>query len=397
MERHAPACPANRENPQSGMAYQLPAPQQARLDQLFQKLAGQRNHFAGYPVTTDLDYGELWRFLEFPLNNVGDPFRDGTYGLQTHEFEREVVRWFADLLHADPDSSWGYVTNGGTEGNLYGLFLARELYPNGICYYSQDTHYSVAKNLRLLHMPHIMIKSQPNGEIDYEDLRETIRIHRDVPPIVFANIGTTMKEAVDRVPRIRRILRDFAIPQSYIHCDAALAGMTLPFMGDRVDFDFRQEIDSIAISGHKFIGSPVPCGVVLANRDHVRRIARSIEYVGTLDTTITGSRNGFTPLILWYAIQRWGRAGFEKRVKRSLENARYAVRTLRKAGIDAWRNPDAITVVFPRPRPEIAHHWQIAMQEDIGHLLVMPSVSRGQIDAFAADLAAAQVREKEAA
>ena len=379
------------------MAYQLPASEQTRLDQLFERLVALRGHFAGYPVTTDLDYAELWRFLVFPLNNVGDPFRDGTYGLQTHEFEREVVRWFAGLLHANEENSWGYVTNGGTEGNLYGLFLARELYPDGICYYSQDTHYSVAKNLRLLKMPHIMIKSQPHGEIDYEDLRETIRIHRDVPPIVFANIGTTMKEAVDQVPRIRQILRDFAIPQSYIHCDAALSGMTRPFIPDVVDFDFRQEIDSIAISGHKFIGSPVPCGIVLANRDHVRRIARSIEYVGTLDTTITGSRNGFTPLVLWYAIQRWGFDGFAKRVQSSLQNAQYAVNALRKVGIQAWRNPDAITVVFPRPSPEIARRWQIAAHEDIGHILVMPSLTRGQIDAFVAEMAEEEAKKKEAA
>ena len=48
-------------------------------------------------------------------------------------------------------------------------------------------------------MRHIMIRSQPNGEIDYDDLRETVRIRRDVPPIVFANIGTTMKESYNFV------------------------------------------------------------------------------------------------------------------------------------------------------------------------------------------------------
>ncbi|HLI95216.1 MAG TPA: hypothetical protein VKT72_03895 [Candidatus Baltobacteraceae bacterium] len=46
-------------------------------------------------------------------------------------------------------------------------------------------------------MRHIMIRAQRNGEIDYDDLRETLKIHRDVPPIVFANIGTTMTEARD--------------------------------------------------------------------------------------------------------------------------------------------------------------------------------------------------------
>ena len=51
----------------------------------------------------------------------------------------------------------------------------------------------------------------------------------------------------------------------------------------------------MAISGHKMIGSPLPCGVALTRRDYVSRIARSIEYVGVLDTTLTGSRNASRP------------------------------------------------------------------------------------------------------
>ena len=40
---------------------------------------------------------------------------------------------------------WGYVTTCGTEGNLYGMLLARETLPDGIVYTSSETHYSVFK------------------------------------------------------------------------------------------------------------------------------------------------------------------------------------------------------------------------------------------------------------
>ena len=140
----------------------------------------------GYPVAFDIDYQELIPFLNYSLNNVGDPFLSTAhYRIHSRDFEREVLQFFAEITHAPEDNWWGYVTNGSTEGNLYGMYLARELHPDGIVYFSQDSHYSVGKNLHFLNMRHIMIRAQPNGEIDYEDLRETLRIRRDAPPIIY--------------------------------------------------------------------------------------------------------------------------------------------------------------------------------------------------------------------
>ena len=367
---------------------------QRRLDELYEYVQQQYRTFVGYPCRGGFDYSPLFHFLAYPINNVGDPFAPSSYRVHTRQIEREVLAWFAELTHIAPDEYWGYVTNGGTEGNIYGLFLARELFPSGMVYYAEDTHYSVSKNLRVLNMKHIMIKSQPDGQIDYEDLYETLRIHRDVPPIILANIGTTMTEAVDDVGRIRAMLKDLAIRESYIHCDAALCGMTLPFIDGAPVYDFRAGIDSISISGHKFIGSPIPCGVVLAKRHYVERIARSIEYVGTLDTTLTGSRNGITPIFLWYAIRKNGREGFRRQVAECLANAEYAVRRLREIGVEAWRNPFAITVVFPRPPASVLEKWQIAVQGDRAHIILMQHVTRAHIDELVEDMAAALKQQR---
>ena len=368
--------------------------QQKRLDAFLQQLRVDADHFLGYPCTREFDYSPLYPFLSMPLNNVGDPFIESRYHLNTHEYEREAIDFFTELLHAK-EETWGYVTNGGTEGNIYGIYLAREIYPDALLYYSEATHYSVPKILRMLHARNIMVKSQSNGEIDYQDLAETIRIHRDIPAIIFANIGTTMTGAVDNLDKIKLIIKDLAITQFYIHCDAALGGMILPFVDKPQPFDFSADIDSISISGHKMIGSPIPCGLALAKKTHVDRISRSVEYIGTLDTTVTGSRNAITPLFLWYAIHSKGKSGFKEICQHCITIADYAIKRFADCGIKAWRNPNSITVVFPRQKEAVLAKWQIATQNELAHIITMPHVKTSHIDRFINDIS--QAKNKEAA
>ncbi len=364
----------------------ISAADHVELDRLFADLQTARQCFAGYPCNADFDYTPLFRFLAFPINNVGDPFMASNYHLNTQRFEREVLEIYGQMVHAPPGKIWGYVTNGGTEGNLYGIYLAREVYPEGIVYYSEDTHYSVSKVLRMLHVRNVMIRSQPDGRMDLEDLRESLKIHRDVPPIIFANIGTTMKGAVDDLAGINDILRNLAIKEYYIHADAALSGMILPFVDDPPPFDFRAGINSLSVSGHKMIGSPIPCGIVMARKELVDRISRNIEYIGTMDTTVSGSRNGITPLFLWCQFRALGRAGFRARIDACLRVAAYAVEQFQAMGVPAWRHPHSITVVFPRPPMDFIQRWQLAVQHESAHIITMPHVTPAMVDRICGDL-----------
>ncbi|MBU2946662.1 histidine decarboxylase [Zobellia uliginosa] len=362
-----------------------------QIDELLTKLIEEKSRVIGYPVAKDFDYSRLYEFLKHPINNVGDPYEDTTYKVQTHEMEREVVDFFANLFRADPSDYWGYVTNGGSESNLYGLYLARESHPKAMVYFSESTHYSVKKNIHLLNMPSITIRSQENGEVDYEDLENTLQLNRDKPAIILTTFGTTMTEAKDDVSMIKRILKKLAIQNHYIHCDAALAGSYGPFIEPRIPFDLEDGADSISISGHKFIGSPFPSGVIIAKRSLRDRIARGISYIGSLDTTITGSRNGHSPLFLWYAIKKMGVEGLEKRYRHSLRIAEYCKQELIKIGIKAWTNEGAITVVLPKVSVPIKQKWQLATDETT-HIICMPNVTKAQIDEFILDM----VSEKEA-
>jgi histidine decarboxylase len=118
----------------------------------------------------------------------------------------------------------------------------------------------------------------------------------------------------------------------------------------------------------------------------VGRVSRAVEYVGSLDSTISGSRNGFTPILLWYAIKKYGFNGFKKTVRNCLRVADYAVKTMNESGINAWKNDRAVTVVFPKPSDKVSKKWKLAVQDDIAHIICMPQVTEGIINKVIKDI-----------
>ena len=340
---------------------------------------------AGYPVNQSFDYSKLYPLLGYCGNNIGDPFGYSRYQSNTHEIEREVVQAMAKLARLPAEESWGYVTSGGTEGNMYGIYVGRELLGDPVAYFSEDTHYSIPKILHVLRIRSRMIHSQDNGEMDYDDLRNSILRKQGHPALIIANIGTTMKGAVDDLDRIRAVIEETAPPRAYIHADAALSGMILPFVDDPQPFGFDSGIDSFAVSGHKMIGSPLPCGIVLTRRAYTTQISGAVEYVGVMDTTLLGSRSAFAPMIIWYGMNRLGADGHRGTVAEMLDTAEYAVEQFNAGGIPAWRAKNSPIVVFPRPSPYVLFQWQMAPLGDIAHLVTMPHVTREIIDQVVAD------------
>ncbi|WP_353147023.1 histidine decarboxylase [Chryseobacterium sp.] len=358
-----------------------------KLRHFMDRVAGNAVTSIGYPFAKGNNYHELYSLLRYPLINLGDPFIESNYQVNSFAIEREVVEFFADLFRAPKDDYSGYVTNGGSEGNLYGLYLARERYPEGIVYYSSESHYSIPKSIRLLNMKSIEISAGYSGEINYDELEESMKQHAHLPVIIAANIGTTMKEAKDDISVISDMIRKLDIEHYYIHCDAALAGVYLPLVEEDPTFDFKKGADSIACSGHKFIGSPIPCGIIVVKKKHVENLAHQyVSYIGSLDTTIGGSRNGFTPVVLWYTLKQQGRDGLLRSALESLALAEYTQNMFQELGISSYRNKNAITVVFPKPSEFICKKWQLATREDYAHLICMPGISKEVIDHFFSDL-----------
>jgi histidine decarboxylase len=346
-------------------------------------------HF-GYPYNLMYDHEELHRFMKYSINNLGDPFVTSNYGVHSRQFEVAVIDFFAKLWGLQKtEDYWGYVTTCGTEGNLHGILLARECHPDGILYSSRETHYSIFKAARYYRMDAKSIPTLPMGEIDYDALAAELAKNKHRSAIINVNIGTTVKGAVDNLDRILRILKNlgFTRDRFHIHCDGALFAMMMPFVDYAPTITFEKPIDSIAVSGHKMLGCPMPCGVALTRMEHVKKVEQRIDYLNSVDTTIMGSRNGQAALYMWYSLRKKGLEGIKQDVVHCMETACYLRDELTGGGFTARLNDLSCTVVLERPMCDtFIKKWQLACEDDIAHVVVMPNVTREKIDLFISEL-----------
>ncbi|MEV4708164.1 histidine decarboxylase [Actinoplanes sp. NPDC049316] len=358
----------------------------ARLRAVETRLAAAAPTNIGFPAARDIDYGPLAPLLGHLLNNLGDPRVDPLYPGHVHDLEREVLDFTAELFRAPPGWS-GYLTSGGTEGNLYGLWLGRTKLPNAVAYYSSAAHYSVPKACHLLGLPAVEVATTATGQIDYTDLTRQAGRHRSRPAIVVATIGTTMTEAVDDVIHVHNALDVAGIRHRYVHSDAALAGVPLATTSNRPAFDLAEGADSISVSGHKFFGTPVVCGIVVTRRGP-DELGPAVPYLDTHDTTISGSRNGLAAAMLWHAMDSLGEAGHTARARRARDVAAYAVQQLHNIGWPAWRNPLSFTVLLRQLPADMATTWPLPTQDGWSHIICMPGIETKHIDHLVETIAA---------
>lgn len=363
----------------------------ARITELTEQAQKRTRSSLGYPGNLSTDFRDLAGLLATLHNNVGDPDPDpgtgtGTGGAGsgsgsgaggTKALEREVIAFFAELTDAPPGGVYGYVTSGGSEANEFGLYTARQVLPRAPVYTTGATHSSVRKAAHRLGMEIVLVAGRDDGTMDPAALRREA-VRRDGGAIVVATIGTTATGAYDDVTALRAAAE--AAGPVFVHVDAALGGLLAPFLPQPPGWTFAGDLaDSIAISGHKFLGVPVPCGVVLA-RQHLVSAARVEQYIGGLDRTLGCSRSGLAAALMWVALRDLGRDGLRRQVHQCLTVADYAHHRLASLGIGARRAPGSIIVTFDAPPEDVCAWWDLAVEGDTAHLVAMPHVTPEAID-----------------
>ena len=372
-----------------------------RMTETARKLVERQKLQMGYPFDQETNLTGFYEWLlETGLGNttlisVGSPYKEAWDMLHVDEFEREVVDFVAGTF-GFRGGHWGVVTNGGTDGNLHGIYFGRktleaksELPP--ILYVSAEAHYSVQKLGDILRIETRIIGVHPTGQMDIEDFRRQLDPTR--PALVAIAVGGTFKGAIDDQRAIDRVLKEVKPPACYRHLDVALFGGYLPWLDDPAARELVDQaamgFDSLAVSGHKFFALNEPAGVFLCRKEILQHLTKlTVPYLGGIVMpTISCSRSGFDVLKLYWRIMTTGPAGFRAEANHVLAMTAKLLAALAARGVEAHANPWSNTVYFRRPREEVVHRCCMACSGEFSHVVVMQYFDEELVERLADEIA----------
>ncbi|WP_177246760.1 aminotransferase class V-fold PLP-dependent enzyme [Actinacidiphila alni] len=358
-------------------------------------LLAEEPHIAGFPGNLSFDYSRYGALLATLCNSVGDPGSPDASGVGGKTFERRILEFLTDFTRGDRDHTYGYLTSGASEANLFGLLTARTTLPRAPVYVTAATHYSVTKAARILRMDVVQVPMLADDTMDPGALAYRTAARRG-GAIVVATTGTTMLGSTDDLPALRQAAA--ASGPVYVHVDGALGGWITPFEAGVSVSDFSAGADSIALSAHKWPGHPLPTGIALARRHLVSAVAAG-EYIGATDHTMACSRSGTAAVILWAALRGLGYHGLRRMTENALAVAEHLHTRLTALGLGAQRH--GITVSFALPPSHagwdaLRARWHLPAQHRGGvlltHVITVPHLGYGQVDELADDVAAVLAR-----
>ncbi|RAV33347.1 pyridoxal-dependent decarboxylase [Corynebacterium heidelbergense] len=282
----------------------------------------------------------------------------------------------------------GVFTSGGTQSNLQALYIAREkalrvLSNTGLSHQekmgrlrfltSEDTHYSVARAVRLLGLGDEALLTMPApptapGTICPQTLSETLdRAEKEGLTVaaVVATAGTTDRGAIDPLLPIGNVCAEHA---THLHVDAAYGGALLVSPTARHRLRGIELADSVTVDFHKGFYQPVACSaVVFRNPADLGHVTHHADYLNPQDSYLTpqGSTRvnladyslqttrRFDALKLWVTLRTHGSRPIGEAFDRCCELAANAAEQLREfPNLRLVASPELSTLLFAPADPQ---------------------------------------------
>lgn len=272
------------------------------------------------------------------------------------EIEAQTIRWIAELLNYPTDCG-GLLVSGGNMGNFTGLLVARsakvpwDVRTTGLAggegrrlrlYATEETHTWLHKAVDLFGLGMDAIRWIPvDGQLrmDTAALRRQIEADSeagDLPFLVIGTAGTVSTGAVDPLPEIAAICREYDL---WFHVDGAYGGFAAALLNSdgpvEVPPDLRgiSEADSVAVDPHKWLYAPLEAGCVLVRDAKLlhRTFSHHPPYYyfdedeqSVINYHEYGPQNsrGFRALKVWLALRQAGRVGYTEMISDDIQLAR---------------------------------------------------------------------------
>jgi glutamate/tyrosine decarboxylase-like PLP-dependent enzyme len=243
--------------------------------------------FWGYITSSAAPIGALGDLLAAAVNpNVGA----WLLSPMASEIEGQTVRWIAEMLSYST-ACGGLFVSGGNMANFVCFLAARQA--------------KAAWDVRAKGM-----------------LRE--QIVKDVaagdkPAMIVGNAGSVSTGAVDPLPELAELCREFDL---WFHVDGAYGGLAAVLPNAPAALAGLREADSVAVDPHKWLYAPLEAGCALVRDPEKLRAAFAyhpvyyhfgVEATNYFDLGPQNSR-GFRALKVWLALQQVGRVGYEQMI-----------------------------------------------------------------------------------
>jgi aromatic-L-amino-acid/L-tryptophan decarboxylase len=297
--------------------------------------------FWGYVTSSAAPIGALGELLAAAVNpNVGA----WPLSPMASEIEAQTIRWVAEMLKYPLDCG-GLFVSGGNMANLVCFLAARQAKAgwdvrtkgmNGTrlrAYCSKETHTWIQKAADASGLGTDAIRwisTDDELRMNAAALRKQIRSDieaGDRPFLVVGNAGSVSTGAIDPLPELAAICREFDL---WFHVDGAYGGLAAVMPDAPGALAGLSEADSVAVDPHKWLYAPLEAGCALVRRPEQLRDAFAFhppyyhfgtEAINYFDLGLQNSR-GFRALKVWLALQQVGRDGYIRMISDDIRLAR---------------------------------------------------------------------------
>jgi glutamate/tyrosine decarboxylase-like PLP-dependent enzyme len=297
--------------------------------------------FMGFITSSAAPIGALGDLLAAAVNpNVGGWLA----APMATAIEAQTVRWMAEMI-GYPIDCGGLLVSGGNMGNFIGLLAARRakvtwdvrtlgLMGEGTrrlrVYTSSETHTWIQKAADMFGLGTDAIRWIPVDEqlrMDPAALRKQIREDLeagDLPFLVIGTAGTVSTGAVDPLPDLAAICREYDL---WFHVDGAYGALAALLLRENRGVEVPAALegislaDSVALDPHKWLYTPLEAECVLVRDQESLRETFSYhppyfhfddEAMAAINYYEYGPQTsrGFRALKVWLALRQVGREGY---------------------------------------------------------------------------------------